>query len=271
MKLKKTLGCLAALLLAGSLSSCEIWGVNGGNGSGEGGCNGLPGKDEWTIDDVNEFLNQTGGEYVMKEHGNPIAVIPFNHINGPRSEWKFFALVNYEYNNINYWKYQITFLSCTCRTADVNYWSTVFLTLGKDPVNPDSGDVRIRQISFEKDDTDHYQAGFWGDSSPIPNSTGGTGENGAVTYEDIRDGFIQHLEGLMYSDIKDWSTEDDIKNWEPNTDAKKKKKEAILKTIGVPDDPNYPDTWTGASVSTNNIIRILQAACEYHIKQGRNL
>lgn len=249
MKFKKIFACLSALLLAGTLSSCDIWGENGGSSGGEG-CSGLPGKDEWTIDDVNEFLNDyENGPFDIALNGNPVAIIPFNHINGPRAEWKFFALVNYEYNATFYWKYQVTFLSCTCRTADVNYWSTVFLTLSSGSGDADS--VKLKKISFEEDDTNHYQAGFWGDSNPILSSSGGSAENGEVTYEDIRDGFIQHLEGLTYGDIKDWSTEDDIDH------AKHPEIGASL------------DAWSGASVSTNNIIRILQATCEYHIKQGR--
>ena len=65
---------------------------------------------------------------------NVVSVIEFNHINGPRDEWKFYALINYMFEEANEVKYQVTFLSCTCRTADVNYWSTAFVELSSNSV-----------------------------------------------------------------------------------------------------------------------------------------
>ena len=264
MKLKKILGCLASLLLVGSLSSCQIWGDNGG--SSEGGCNGLPGKEEWTLDDVNEFLNTTKNEGGIFDPSNTVAVIPFNHINGPRLEWSFFALVNFEYDTGFYWKYQVTFLSCTCRSADVNYWSTAFVTLTSNNETPD--DMQVTQISFEKDDTNHYGAGFWGDSDPIPGSGGGTGpadsESGSnsVTYEDIRDGLCKPLEGITYGELKTWTCGKNPDGTDDNLydHVDKEKHPEIYENL---------TKWSGASVSTNNIIRMLQAVCEYHIKEGR--
>ena len=261
MKFKKILAVLSAILLTGSLASCQIWGDNGSSGSGNGngqGCDGLPGKEEWTIDDVNKFLNDSeNGPFDISLNANTVAIIPFAHINGPRKEWKFFALVNYEWDMTFYWRYQVTFLSCTCRPGEVNYWSTVYLELTTGNAGED--DIVIQNISFEKDGSDHYQAAFWGDSSPINNSSGGSyvaGEDddhktGEVTYEDIKTGFIEHLIGLTYGDIKDWSTEDDIDH-------------TLHPEIG-----ESLDKWSGASVSTNNIIRILQATIQYHIKQER--
>ncbi len=56
---------------------------------------------------------------------NVVAVVPISHINGPREETDFYAFVNFKYKARNYIKYQITYyLSCTCRSADVNYWMT---------------------------------------------------------------------------------------------------------------------------------------------------
>ena len=265
MKLKGILGCLSALLLTCSLSSCDIWGSNGGTGSNEG-CSGLPGKEEWTLDDVNEFLNSTKNEGGIFDPSNTVAVIPFDHINGPRLEWSFFALVNFEYDAAFYWKYQVTFLSCTCRSADVNYWSTVFLTLTSNNASED--DLTINKISFEKDDTNHYDAGFWGDSNPIPGSGQGTGpmdnESGSnmVTYDDIKTGLIDPLEGITWGELKNWTCG---KNEDGSPDN-------LYDHIDQTKHPEIYDSltkWTGASVSTNNIVRLLQAVCKYHISKGR--
>ena len=111
----------------------------------EDACSSVGG--DMTLEDINNYLNDD--TVANMEFGNVVAVIPFNHINGPREEWKFFALVNFMYKELteNYVKYQVTFLSCTCRSANVNYWSTAYVEL----TIPDSGSVEdtvLRKLSF---------------------------------------------------------------------------------------------------------------------------
>jgi len=52
-------------------------------------------KEPTTLDDVNAFLNDK--ETMNMDLANTVAIIPFNHINGPKNEWKFYALVNFQY------------------------------------------------------------------------------------------------------------------------------------------------------------------------------
>ena len=80
-----------------------------------------------TLEDVNRFLNESAklGE---GSKANPVAVIPINHIDGPKEEDLFYAFVPFQYEARNYVKYQVVYISCTCRSADVNYWTTPMWT-----------------------------------------------------------------------------------------------------------------------------------------------
>ena len=105
--------------------------------------------DELSLGEVNAFLNGSAklGEGTK---ANAVAVIPFSHIDGPKEEDLFYAFVPFKYVARSYIKYQVTFISCTCRSADVNVWSTAYLEL----TTPSSGkldDAAIRTISFDAD------------------------------------------------------------------------------------------------------------------------
>ncbi|MBO5536731.1 MAG: rhodanese-like domain-containing protein [Clostridia bacterium] len=184
--------------------------------------------DELSLGEVNSFLN---GSAKLGEgsKANQVAVIPFNHIDGPKEEDLFYAFVPFKYVARNYIKYQVTFISCTCRSADVNLWSTAYVEL----TLPSSGkieDAEVRTLSFDLDSTGHYLGGFWGDSNPPPTAP-------EATYEDVKAGQIPVYIGKTYADIMKVSTVDEIE--------------------GI-------DVKTGATVSANNILRMLQAIYAYH-------
>ena len=186
-----------------------------------------------SLGDVNDFLNTTAklGE---GSKANAVAVIPFNHIDGPKDEDLFYAFVPFKYVARSYIKYQVTFISCTCRSADVNVWSTAYLEL----TTPSSGkiaDAAIRTISFDADSTGHYLGGFWGDSNPPPTAP-------TATYERFKAEWLPYYTGKTYGELMGLSTIDDIHE------------------EGAPD----VDTWTGATVSSNNVLRIIQAMFAYH-------
>jgi hypothetical protein len=84
--------------------------------------------DELSLGEINTFLNNSAklGE---GSKANQVAVIPFSHIDGPKEEDLFYAFVPFKYVARNYIKYQVTFISCTCRSADVNLWSTAYVEL----------------------------------------------------------------------------------------------------------------------------------------------
>lgn len=164
-------------------------------------------------------------------------VIPFIHVNGEGHETEKNAFILYEYGGIrDYMKYQITFLSCTCRAADYNYWQVAFVEINKST-------NEIRTISFGTDGEDgHYTAGMWGDSSPTP--TGKTLSNFEIE-------FIPWLVGKTLADL------DGISVF-TNTNY-----HGIQNTTTIAEQ-DLIDSYVGSSVSTNNMIRVLKELLIYH-------
>lgn len=194
---------------------------------------------ELTLGDVNQWLN---GSAKLGEgsKGNQIAVIPFNHIDGPGDEDLFYAFVPFKYVSRSYIKYQVSFLSCTCRPADMNMWSTAYVEL----TLPDSGkidDAEVRCLSFDLDSTGHYDAGQYGDSNPAPNGN---------PYEKLVNDWVPFYTGKTYGEIKGYSTIKDIP--EATFQAGEGRGELTI------------DAWTGATVSPNNVLRMLIALFRYH-------
>lgn len=193
---------------------------------------------ELTLGDVNNFLN-TSAKLGEGSKANQVAVIPFAHIDGPKAEDLFYAFVPFKYVARNYIKYQVTFISCTCRSADLNLWTTAYLELGL----PSSGkieDAEIKCLSFGKDSTGHYDGGFWGDSNPPPATE--------ATFDKFSAEWLPYYTGKTYGQLMGLSTIDDITDY-----AEGEGRENL--TI---------DAWTGATVSSNNVLRMLQAMFAYH-------
>lgn len=195
--------------------------------------------DELSLGDVNNFLNSSAklGE---GSKANQVAVIPFNHIDGPQEEDLFYAFVPFKYVARNYIKYQVTYISCTCRTADVNIWSTTYVEL----TLPSSGkleDAEIRTLSFDTDSTEHYQGGFWGDSNPPPTAPD-------ATYEKVKAEMIPYYIGKTYGQLMGYNT---IADFEDYAEGEGRSEMTV-------------DALTGATVSSNNILRVVQALFAYH-------
>ena len=194
---------------------------------------------ELSLEQINEFLNSSAdmGEGSI---ANKIAVVPIDHIDGPRNESRFYAFVNYKYKARDYIKYQITYLSCTCRAASVNYWQTAYVELTL-PESMSEDDISVRFLSFDKDPNGEYNGGFWGDSNPTP---------AGVTYSVFKNEYIPYFIDKNYGYIKTLSVMEDI----ALEDYQANGREALKL-----------DTFTGSSVSTNNIIRMLHAIIKYHL------
>ena len=186
--------------------------------------------DELSLSDVNHFLN-TSAKIGEGTKANQVAVIPFNHIDGPKEEDLFYAFVPFKYVARNYVKYQITFIACTCRPADLNVWSTAYVEL----TLPSSGkidDAEVKFLSYDSDSTGHYLGGFWGDSNPSPIAP-------KATFEKFKAEMFPYFIGKKYSELKGYNEVSDFKDF--NVDA-----------------------WTGATVSSNNNLRAIQALFAYH-------
>ena len=194
---------------------------------------------ELSVGEVNDFLN-TSAKLGEGSKANQVAVIPFDHIDGPKEEDLFYAFVPFKYVARSYIKYQVTFISCTCRSADVNVWSTAYVEL----TLPSSGkieDSAIRTLSFEQDSTGHYLGGFWGDSNPPPTAPG-------ATYEKFKTEMIPYYIGKTYGQLMGFGTVDDFSDYAEGEGR------ADLSL----------DAFTGATVSANNILRMVQALYAYH-------
>ncbi len=222
------------------------------------------------IDAVNEVLNS--GALSTSGRGNTVAVIPITHINGPKDIDQFYAFIDFKYASKRYIKYQVTYLSCTCRAANVNYWQTAYVEL----TLPESGnylDSKIKTLSFDYDSSaagDDYLAGFWGDTGtthPMPGTN--------VMYDYNPDAL---KDGQPFPVEKQISLKEEYIPFFIGKDGNYIKSIAECSSeVGPVDNindadfasgegrENYSiDDFAGASVSTNNIILMLEALYEYH-------
>ncbi len=167
------------------------------------------------------------------------ANLTWPHLDGHGTESMFDAPVLFEYETRDYVKYQVSYLSCTCRAPKDNYWSTVYYEIDKN-----TGEVLT--MSYDYESSDHYIAAFWGDSSPIPDT--------GVTYDDFKSDFIPWLEGQTLEDL------DGINIFYDDTPGVYSE---FANTKAI-DEPEMIDAYSGSSVSTNNMIRITKALLAYH-------
>ena len=243
------------LVFALGLTGCGV------NGSAQNQCGG-----SIDLDAINEYLLNDPYWANMNNNGNKMTLIPFTHINGPKAEWNFFAFVNFEYDATFYYKYQVTYLSCTCRSAEVNYWQTAYVELTV-PASGDINDVKLKNLSFDNDSQNHYIAGFWGDSGTNGNTIPGSKD---ITYEDIKVGFIPFLIGKTYAQLSSYDgfevttngttvTYDDTVFAIPDEEFNKD-----MEGVQIHGEQVTLDHFIGASVSTNNILRMLVPLMEYH-------
>lgn len=196
-------------------------------------------KPELNVGMVNEWLNGSV-DLGPGTKANQVAIVPIDHIDGPREENTFYSFVNFKYKARNFIKYQISYLSCTCRSADVNFWQTAYVELSL----PESGkieDAVIKTLSFDQDSSNHYLGGFWGDSNPTP---------AGHSYEMFKEQYIPFYEGKTLGYVYGLSVVEDI---DPKDYASGDGRENLK-----------VDAFSGSSVSTNNIIRMLQALGKYH-------
>ncbi len=197
------------------------------------------GASELSLGEVNSYLN-TSAKLGEGTKGNQVAVIPINHIDGPKEEDLFYAFVPFKYVARNYVKYQIVFLSCTCRPADLNVWTTAYVEL----TLPSTGkieDSAVRTLTFDRDSTGHYLGGFWGDSDPPPTAP-------KATFGKVKAEMLPYYIGKTYGQLKGLNTIDDIRDYQSGDGRENLRL----------------DAWTGATVSANNTLRAVQALYAYH-------
>lgn len=165
-------------------------------------------------------------------------ILTFEHLNGHGDIVTRDAYILFEYEMRDYVKYQIAYVACTCRAPEVNYWKVAYVELSKI-------DYSIKTISFGEDGTGHYTAGFWGDSSPIPSGN-------ELTLEDFELQFIPWLEGKTLSDLDGIEVFTNVEYAGGVQNSKNIEEQELV------------DLFAGASVSTNNMIRVMKVLLTYH-------
>ena len=189
-------------------------------------------------------LSACDGEEEVVDNGRPrdakVTMLTFPHMDGYGTIVDRDMPILFEYEMRDYVKYQVAFVSCTCRAPRVNYWSVVYID-----VSTETGEVLF--ISFEEDGTGQYTGGMWGDSDPIP-----TGNQ--KTYEDFKNQFLPWIVGKNSEDLDGINI---FYNEAPNQYSH----EANTKHI---DEEDLIDAYAGASVSTHSILRAVKSLLEYH-------
>lgn len=192
------------------------------------------------------------GEVDNEDPGNgttePLeGVIYYDHLNGHGDVVEdHVAYILFEEEMQSFVKYQVAYLSCTCRPSDVNFWQVMYIE-----VNKYTNTVKVISFTQDNPNSDHpYTAGLWGDSSPTP-----TGK----TTEDFAEDFIPWLVGKSLADFDGISVfTNDVNDPEGRYYG--------LNTVTI-DEQDLIDSFAGSSVSTNNMIRIVKTILEYHEEQ----
>jgi hypothetical protein len=180
------------------------------------------------------ITGETGGEVVAKDE----KAIQFTHIDGHGNVVEMTAYILFEVELRDYVKYQVAYLSCTCRDKVVNYWNVMYLEV-------DKATGAVQYISFDQDgEGGHYTPGTWGDSSGDPNQNG-------VTYEQLKADFFPWIVGKTEADFAGIDVFDNDGHLGVTNDV----------TIAETD---LIDAFAGSSVSTNNMIQIVKTMLGYH-------
>ncbi len=154
-------------------------------------------------------------------------VFIFNHVNGHRLETDRVAYVLFEYEMMDYVKYQVAYIACTCRSPEVNYYSVAYVEL-------DKNDGSVRTFTFDQDgDKGHYTPGVFGDSYVV---------DGHIPNKELIEQYLdRNIRGASQSSIT-----------------------SITPMHGE------VDAYTGATVTPNNLVRMLHGLFGYHNTKYRS-
>ncbi len=167
------------------------------------------------------------------------SIIKYIHIDGHAAEVEREAYILFEFEALTFVKYQIAYLSCTCRDLNLNYWNVAFVEVSKE-------DGSILFLSFDTASDGHYLGGMWGDSDPIPTNN--------KTLEDFKNDFFPWIVGKTIADFEGISIfSNDLYH------------ETVQNTTNIA-ETELIDDFADSSVSTNNIIRVMKSLLGYHEK-----
>ena len=161
-----------------------------------------------------------------------LTTVPYTQYSSGGTATELEAVILFENKNSTFTRYQVAFASCTCRGAESNYRSVMYIELLN---NKDTADeAKIRSISFS--DVKGTTVGMWGDSNPIymqPDKT----------FDYMNEHFVQKLVGLTKADIDQWAGYG-----------------KVVSSVEA-------DAVSGATVSVSNITSVVKAMFDYHAQK----
>ena len=161
-----------------------------------------------------------------------LKTIPYTQYASGGTPTELEAVILFENKNSTFTRYQVAFTSCTCRGAESNYRSVMYIELLNTKDTAD--EAAIRSISFGE--KDGVTVGMWGDSNPVYMRPD-------YTKEYMDEHFVQALVGTTKADYDAWEGYGDC-----------------LEAVDV-------DAVTGATVSVSNITSVIQALFRYHAEK----
>lgn len=161
-----------------------------------------------------------------------LTTVPYTQYSSGGTATQLDAVILFENKNSTFTRYQVAFASCTCRGAESNYRSVMYIELLNNKETAD--EAKIRSISFS--DVKGTTVGMWGDSNPIymqPDKT----------FEYMNENFVQKLVGCTKRDIDAWQG------------------------YGSVVDAVELDAVSGATVSVSNITSVVRSMFDYHAQK----
>lgn len=185
---------------------------------------GLAGLSSLVIPGVSE-----ASEATAPIEAGGFTLLPYTHYASGGVTSDLYAVILFENTNKTFTRYQVAYTSCTCRDAASNYRSVVYVELLNTKDTPEEAAIRSISFATNKD----VLVGMWGDSSPIHGQPD-------YTADYMNEQLVQKLVGTDKAHIDAWQG---YGNWPDALDA---------------------DTLSGATVSTSNLLSLLQSLCSYH-------
>lgn len=105
-------------------------------------------------------------------------ILPYTHVDGFGNPSDQVAWISWEFEALEFVKYQIDYISCTCRPDSINKQSLLYVEVAKGGTGG-----KIRKVWFD----------YWGDSPYMPDGT---------TREEIETNFMPKLVNTKAADVE---------------------------------------------------------------------
>ena len=161
-----------------------------------------------------------------------LKTIPYTQYASGGTPTELEAVILFENKNSTFTRYQVAFTSCTCRGAESNYRSVMYIELLNTKETAD--EAAIRTICYGE--KDGITVGMWGDSNPVYMRP-------EYTREYMDENFVQKLVGTTKADYDAWEGYGDV-----------------LDAVDV-------DAVAGATVSVSNVTSVIRSLFQYHAEK----